>query len=135
MEKEKLVEMTGICKFCGQQKFVNVPESMTDEQLMDEISFQCHCEAGKIWRSGVEDEKRIQGMIEESKGIAFALLNAKNPEIENLVNELVPKMVKFDIKSIVMSISTQTKIKIKRTENAIKIYRNDNLVEGGEAHK
>lgn len=74
-------------------------------------------------------------MIEESKGIAFALLNAKNPDIENLVNELVPKMVKFDIKSIVMSISTQTKIKIKRTENAIKIYRSDNLVEGGEARK
>lgn len=135
MGKEKLVEKTGMCKFCGQQKFLKVPEDWTDEELTDEISFQCRCEPGKIWRAGVEDEKRIQGMIEESKGIAFALLNAKNPEIENLVNELVPKMVKFDIKSIVMSISTQTKIKIKRTENAIKIYRSDNLVEGGEARK
>ena len=133
--KEKLVEKTGICKFCGQQKFQKVPETMTDEELEEKTTFECYCEAGKIWRAGVEDKKRIQEMIEESKGIAFALLNAKNPEIENLVNELVPKMVKFDIKSIVMSISTQTKIKIKRTENAIKIYRSDNLVEGGEARK
>ena len=133
--KGKFVEKTGMCKFCGQTKFMKVPESMTDEQLNDEVSFECRCEAGKIWRAGVEDEKRIQGMIEESKGISFALLNAKNPQIEELVNELVPKMVKLDIKNIVMSISSQTKIKIKRTENAIKIYRSDNLVEGGEARK
>lgn len=135
MGKEKLVEKTGMCKFCGQQKFLKVPESMTDEELMDEISFQCHCEAGKIWRAGVEDEKRIKGMIEEAKGISFALLNAKNPEIEELVNELVPKMVSLDIKGIVLSISSQTKIKIRRTDSAIKIYRSDNLVEGGEARK
>lgn len=135
MGKEKFVEKTGMCKFCGQQKFLKVPESMTDEQLIDEISFQCHCEAGQIWREGVEDEKRIQKMIEEAKGISFALLNAKNPEIESLVNELVPRMVKLDIKNIVIGISPQTKIKIKRTENAIKIYRSDNLVEGGEARK
>lgn len=133
--KEKLVEKTGMCKFCGQQRFLKVPETMTDEELNDEVSFQCRCEAGKIWRAGVEDERRIQGMIEESKGIAYALLNAKNPEIEELVNELVPKMVKLDIKSLVLSLSAQTKIKIKRTTNSIKIYRSDNLVEGGEAHK
>lgn len=133
--KEKLVEKTGMCKFCGQQRFLKVPDTMTDEELNDEVSFQCRCEAGKIWRAGVEDERRIQGMIEESKGISFALLNAKNPEIEELVNELVPKMVKLDIKSLVISLSAQTKIKIKRTTNSIKIYRSDNLVEGGEAHK
>ena len=95
---KKLIEKTGMCKFCGQQRFLKVPDTMTDEELNDEVSFQCRCEAGKIWRAGVEDKKRIQGMIEESKGIAFALLNAKNPEIEELVNELVPKMVKLDIK-------------------------------------
>ena len=133
--KEKLVEKTGICKFCGQQKFQKVPETMTDEELEEKTTFECYCEAGKIWRAGVEDKKRIQGMIEESKGISFALLNAKNPEIEQLVNELVPRMVKLDIKSIVISISAQTKIKIRRTDSAIKIYRSDNLVEGGEAHK
>lgn len=135
MAKEKLVEKTGMCKFCGQQRFLKVPDTMTDEELNDEVSFQCRCEAGKIWRAGVEDKKRIQGMIEESKGIAFALLNAKNPEIEELVNELVPKMVKLDIKGLVISLSAQTKIKIKRTTNSIKIYRSDNLIEGGEAHK
>lgn len=133
--KEKLVEKTGMCKFCGQTKFLKVPETMTDEELTDEISFQCRCEAGKIWRAGVEDEKRIKGMIEEAKGISFALLNAKNPEIESLVNDLVPQMVKLELKSIVIGVSAQTKIKIRRTENAIKIYRSDNLVEGGEARK
>lgn len=133
--KEKLVEKTGMCKFCGQTKFLKVHETMTDEELTDEISFQCHCEAGKIWRAGVEDEKRIKGMIEEAKGISFALLNAKNPEIESLVNDLVPQMVKLELKSIVIGVSAQTKIKIRRTENAIKIYRSDNLVEGGEARK
>ena len=74
-------------------------------------------------------------MIEESKGISFALLNAKNPEIEQLVNELVPQMVKLDIKSVVLSLSAETKIKIKRSTNSIKIFRSDNRVEGGEAKK
>lgn len=135
MGKKKDVEKTGMCKFCGQQRFLMVPEDWTDEQLNDEVSYQCKCEAGKIWRAGVEDEKRIQGMIEESKGISFALLNAKNPEIEQLVNELVPQMVKFDIKSVVLCLSAETKIKIKRSTNSIKIFRSDNRVEGGEAKK
>ena len=135
MGKKKDVEKTGMCKFCGQQRFLMIPEDWTDEQLTDEVSYQCKCEAGKIWRAGVEDEKRIQGMIEESKGISFALLNAKNPEIEQLVNELVPKMVKLDIKSVVLCLSAETKIKIKRSTNSIKIFRSDNRVEGGEAKK
>lgn len=135
MEKKKDVEKTGMCKFCGQQRFLMIPEDWTDEQLNDEVSYQCKCEAGKIWRAGVEDEKRIQGMIEESKGISFALLNAKNPEIEQLVNELVPKMVKLDIKSVVLCLSAETIIKIKRSTNSIKIFRSDNRVEGGEAKK
>lgn len=132
---KKLVEKTGMCKFCGQQKFMKVPEDMTDEALNDEVSFECRCEAGKIWRAGVEDERRVEGMITEAKGISFALLNAEYPKIEELVNELVPKMVKLDIKKIDIGISTQTKIKIRRSDSAIKIYRSDNLVEGGEAHK
>lgn len=132
---KKLVEKTGMCKFCGQQKFMKVPEDMTDEALNDEVSFVCRCEAGKIWRAGVEDEKRVEGMITEAKGISFALLNSEYPKIEELVNELVPKMVKLDIKKIDIGISTQTKIKIRRTEGSIKIFRNDNLQEGGEARK
>ena len=132
---KKLVEKTGMCKFCGQTKFMKVPEEMTDEELNDQVSFECRCEAGKIWRAGVEDEKRVEGMITESKGISFALLNNDFPEIEELVNELVPKMVKLDLKKIEISISTQTKVKIRRTDSSIKIYRTDNSTEGGEARK
>lgn len=132
---KKLVEKTGMCKFCGQQKFMKVHEDMTDEALNDQVSFECRCEAGKIWRAGVEDAKRVEGMITEAKGISFALLNSEYPKIEELVNELVPKMVKLDIKKINIGISAQTKIEIRRTEGSIKIYRNDNLQEGGEARK
>lgn len=132
---KKLIEKTGMCKFCGQTKFLKVPEEMTDEELNDQVSFECRCEAGKIWRAGVEDEKRVQGMITESKGIAFTLLNSEYPKIEELVNELVPKMVNLDIKKIDIGISAQTKIKIRRTDSSIKLYRTDNLQEGGEARK
>jgi len=132
---EKLVEKTGMCKFCGQTKFMKVAEEMTDEELNDQVSFECRCEAGKIWRAGVEDEKRIKGMIEESKGISFALLNNDFPKVEELVNELVPKMVELDLKKIDIGISAQTKIKIRRSDSSIKIYRADNLTEGGEARK
>ena len=127
---KKLIEKTGMCKFCGQTKFLKVPEEMTDEELNDQVSFECRCEA-----AGVEDEKRVQGMITESKGIAFALLNSEYPKIEELVNELVSKMVSLDIKKIDIGISAQTKIKIRRTDSSIKIYRTDNLQEGGEARK
>ena len=132
---EKLIDKTGMCKFCGQQKFVKVPEDMTDEKLNDQVSFECRCEAGKIWRAGVEDEKRVKDMITESRGISFALLNSEYPKIEELVNELVEKMVSLDIRKIDIGITTQTKIKIRRTDSSIKIYRTDNLQEGGEARK
>lgn len=132
---KKLIEKTGMCKFCGQTKFMKVPEEMTGEELNDQVSFECRCEAGKIWRAGVEDEKRLKGMIEELKGISFALLNATYPKVEELVNELVPKMVELDLKKIEISITGQTKIKIRRSTNAIKIFRTDNLMEGGEARK
>ncbi len=51
------------------------------------------------------------------------------------MNELVSKMVSLDIKKIDIGISAQTKIKIRRTDSSIKIYRTDNLQEGGEARK
>ena len=55
--------------------------------------------------------------------------------LQELVDELVPKMVSLDIKKIDIGISAQTKIKIRRTDSSIKIYRTDNLQEGGEARK
>lgn len=130
----KTIEKIGICKFCQQSKYIRVAEDMPDEEINDQVSYECSCEAGKIWRAGIDEKKRIEAMILEAKGISFALLDKDKPAIENLVNDLVPVMVKNEIKKISIC-HEKTKVTIRSTSQGVTITRNDTYSEEGRANK
>lgn len=134
MAKKEKIQKIGMCKFCSQTKYMQVTEDMTEEQINDQVSYECNCEAGKIWRAGIDEKKRIEAMLLEAKGISFALLNKDKPAIEDLVNDLCPKMEKLEIKKISIC-HEKTKITLKRTQSGITITRNDSYTEEGKAQK
>lgn len=131
---KKKIEKIGMCKFCNQTKYMQVDEETPDEEINDLVSYECNCEAGKIWRAGIDEKKRIESMLLEAKGISFALLNKDKPAIEDLVNDLCPQMEKLEIKKIAIC-HEKSKITIKRSSTGITISRNDSFTEEGKAQK
>lgn len=37
-------EETGICRFCGQHRIVDVPDSFTEYEVNEEATLYCNCE-------------------------------------------------------------------------------------------
>lgn len=131
---KKKIEKIGMCKFCNQTKYMQVDEETPDDVINDQVSYECNCEAGKIWRAGIDEKKRIDAMLLEAKGISFALLNKDKPMIEDLVNGLCPEMEKLEIRKISIC-HEKSKITIKRSASGITITRNDTFTEEGKAQK
>lgn len=130
----KKIEKIGMCKFCQQTKYLQVTEGMTDEEINNQVSYECKCEEGKIWRAGIDEKKRIESMLKEAKGISFALLNKDKPALEDLVNQLCPEMEKLEIKKISIC-HEKSKITIRRSQSGITITRNDTFTDEGKALK
>lgn len=130
----KIVQKMGMCKFCGQQKYIQIAEDAADETINDQVSYECSCEAGKIWRAGIDDKKREDAMLIEAQGVAFALFDKDKPQIEELINELVPKMRAKEIKKLVI-VHEKTKIAIRSTRDGVTITRSDVNTEEGKANK
>lgn len=45
----------GICNFCGQQRYVELPEDTKEERIVEEAhyraSLECNCKEGSDWRA------------------------------------------------------------------------------------
>ena len=131
---KKKIEKIGMCRFCNQTKYMQVDEDTPEDEINDQVSYECKCEAGKIWRAGIDEKKRVESMLLEAKGISFALLNKDYPALEDLVNKLCPEMEKQEIKKITIC-HEKSKISIRRSQSGITITRNDTFTEEGKAQK
>lgn len=49
-----MTSKTGICRFCGQSRLMEVPDGMPVEEVNEEAALSCSCIEGKAYREGLQ---------------------------------------------------------------------------------
>lgn len=127
-----MAEIYGVCKFCGQSKFFK--EELPEEDLNEKATMQCNCKEGIRYRAEQEDKKRTKQMIEDAKSISFELLGNDYPNVQELIDDLVPKMIENTIDKISIAFE-KIKVGIKYANDSIAITRTDTNKQSDKAVK
>lgn len=60
--------MTGACRFCGQQQIINIDKELTPAQLEEEATKQCACDDAVEYTRKLTQKDRARSRIEELFG-------------------------------------------------------------------
>ena len=118
------IERTAVCRYCGQSKLMQVDAELTDEQLEEQVTLECSCKLGREYRARIEDEKKTEQMVRDTMAITYELLGEDLPELENLINDVIPKMVEKNIEKASFSVG-KVRVSIKYSGDEIKISRTE----------
>lgn len=123
--KNRGVDRTGICKFCGQQALVKGLDEFQDEDMNELATELCQCTDAKIYTIKKCQKERAHAKIEimfedEADDIAFTpdqllyLHNTVEPVVEDVV-----KKISIDVQDEVKMVIT------KNNRGMVKITRKD----------
>lgn len=118
-------EETGICRFCGQTKLVEVPDSFTQEQIDEEATLMCKCFEAKQYKEKKEKEEQIEMAKTSAKGTTFELFHEEFPEIEEILNSVMDPLTKKKFKKLTIQTGGKTKATISFSKDTIKVERED----------
>lgn len=118
------IERVAVCRYCGQSKLIQLDEDLTDEQLEEKVTLECNCKLGREYRAKIEDEKKTEQMVRDTMAITYELLGDDLPELENLINDVIPKMVEKNIEKATFSVG-KVKVSIRYSGDEIKISRTE----------
>lgn len=123
----------GCCRYCGQTRMI-MEKGLSEEERNERATLSCVCKEGREYRAEVEEKKRIQQMIKDSKSITAAQLGKDLPDIQDLADRLIPEIVKLSIDKVQISLEA-TKIAIKYDGSSLAITRTDVKRQKDEAHR
>lgn len=124
----EIVEKTGQCKFCGQNKIVEVPDYMTEEDINEEATLECYCKDAKLYKEAKEREALIEQAKLSAKGTTYELFHEEYPEIEELFNAAINPIVAMKFKKLTITTGGKTKAAISFSKGNIKVEREDKSV-------
>lgn len=119
----ELVEKTGVCRFCGQNKIVEVPDNFTDEEINEEASKECYCIDAKHYKESLELKAMVEQQKISAQGEIFKHFNNDYPLIEKIFNDAIDPIVNNEF--IKMTIVTDDGVTayIKKKKGGIKVGR------------
>lgn len=120
-----LKQVTGTCRFCGQESIMEVFPDETEDVINEKATRACVCKAGNGYRLACEREENRKAAIISAKGTTFELFNKEHPEIEEIFNNSMEALTKKKIKSISIDTGEKVKAKIKYQAGMIRIERID----------
>ncbi len=123
----EMVEKTGVCRFCGQNKIVEVPDYATEEEINEEASRECYCQGAKDYKKSKELEAMIEQQKISAKGDTYRYFNSDYPAIEKIFNAAIDPLVNHDFKKVTIttddgvtaSIKWKDGIEVERTDKSI----------------
>lgn len=118
-------DFTGICKFCGQHRLVQLPEGATELEIEEEVLNVCNCIDAQAYRDAKEREARIEAAICSAQSTTYELFNEDYPEIENILNGCMKPLASGKIKKITISTGKKTKATISFAQETFKVERED----------
>ena len=79
----------GACRFCGQNKMIEVPNGYTQEEIDEEVTCECKCDEAKAYQEKKEREERLEAQKLSAKGTTFELFHNDFPEVEEILNNAI----------------------------------------------
>lgn len=118
-------EITGICKFCGQHRLIQVPDEATLEECEAEVLNVCNCIDAQAWRDDIAREERIEAAICSAQGTTYELFNEDYSEIEEILNISMKALASGKIKKITIATGKKTKATLSFSNETFKVERED----------
>lgn len=118
------IERVAVCRYCGQSKLIQVDEELSEEELEEKVTLECNCKLGREYRARIEDEKKTEQMVRDTMSITYELLGDDLPELQDLVDDVIPKMVKKNIEKASFQVG-RVRVTIKYSGDEIKISRTE----------
>lgn len=113
------------CRYCGQNRIVEVPDFFSDELIEEEVALHCTCKEAKEF----QDKKAMEERMEEAKisatGTTFELFHEDAPEVEAIFNAALDSLTQKKFKSLVIKINDKTKATLKMSKENIVVQRED----------
>lgn len=120
-----MVDYTGICKFCGQHRLIQLPEGASEEEIQEETLNVCNCLDAQSYRDAKDREARIEAAICSAEGTTYELFNEDYPEIEEILNGAMKALASGKIKKITIATGKKTKASISFGSETFKVERED----------
>ena len=129
----EMVEATGICRYCGQTKLVEVPDFFTPEDIQEEASTECYCQGAKDHKKAKELEAMIEQQKESARGTTYQLFHEEFPDIEKLLNSAIDPLAGHKFKKVTVSTDDGVTASIK-WKDGIEVERVDKNVNRIKTH-
>lgn len=111
MEKQTKI---GFCRYCNNQRMVEVPEGATEELINQEATATCNCYKAKAEREKEHQKKVCIANIDE-------MLGKKYPEIASLLKDSIDAIQASKIKKITVNTHFSQTIRLQQTKDGIKV--------------
>ena len=120
-----MTQKTGKCRFCGQNKLIEVPDSISQEEVDEEVTLVCKCYDAKLYKEKKEKEEQIEMAKTSAKGTTFELFHEEHPVVEEILNSVMDAIVSKQIKKLTIATGGKTKASITYSKGTIKVERED----------
>ena len=115
----------GACRFCGQNKMIEVPNGYTQEEIDEEVTCECKCDEAKAYQEKKEREERLEAQKLSAKGTTFELFHNDFPEVEEILNNAIPLLVTKKVKKMTINTGTKVTATIGISKGTIKVERTE----------
>ncbi len=122
-ETQEEKEMTGVCRYCCQTLIIKGSADMTEEEITEEATRSCNCDAAKTYRERIQRAGAAKHSIDELFGEGAGGF-AQPAEVTYLMKNGIDAINNGNIKSVTINLNKGLKCKIAATQDdKIKVSR------------
>lgn len=121
-------EITGTCKFCGQNVLIAVPDCADEKVIQHEAAMTCKCPEAKAYRENWEKEQAYESAKTSAQGTTFELFHEDYPDIEYLFNNAMDMLHEKKFKKITINTHGKTKATLTLSKDTFIVEREDKNV-------
>lgn len=115
----------GACRYCGQNKIIEVPSGYTQEEVDEEVTMECKCDEAKAYQEKKEREERLEAQKLSAKGTTFELFHNDFPEVGEVLNNVISLLVAKKVKKMTINTGTKVTATIGISKGTIKVERTE----------
>lgn len=118
----------GQCRYCGQNRIVELFDNATDDQIDEEVALTCTCKAAREYQEKKDLEEKLQEAKISAKGTTFELFHEEFPDVEDILNAGIEAITEKRFKNLTIKINDRTKAVLKMSKENIVVQREDKSI-------
>ena len=121
---EGLETQTGACRFCGQSGVIHTMFGWSQEQIDEQVTLNCQCEAAQNYKKAKERREKAKKRIYELFGAGAE--NPASEEVVAIMDAVVDAIENKGMKSITVDLGHGVRGKVaKMAKESIKVERSE----------